>query len=139
MPGLEVLAGQSLEKHRRQWATPTQGRSGAADGLRLGPARAGVHRRDEEKTGRVGRRPAGTRDRDRPLPQRLAQSVQDRRRGLRELVQKQDATVREITSMFLDGMAKQMGTLLRGILAPGLPLEWDEVAPRFCRRLRSCA
>ena len=58
-------------------------------------ARAEVHRRDELKAGREDRAAGGARDRDDAVLERLAQRLERRPRELRQLVEQQDAAMRE--------------------------------------------
>ena len=58
-------------------------------------ARAGVHRRHEHELGRKRHRARRARDRDAPILERLAQDFERRAFELRQLIEKEDAVVRE--------------------------------------------
>ena len=83
-------------------ATPSPGRRRSAAGcsrsrqpVAPATARAQVHRRDETKPGREERVPADPGDRDDTVLERLPQRLEHRPRELRQLVEQEDAAVRE--------------------------------------------
>ena len=74
---------------------PLRAAGAVGGGIAAASARAQVHRRDETKAGRKERMPTDPRDRDDAVLEGLSQRLEHRPRELRQLVEQQDAAMRE--------------------------------------------